>query len=111
MEVTLVDCPHCQQTGTCQVDDGASCGSCLKEAKAKKELKIVKCQVCNGLGKAEPKTARLISRLPFMIVMMVLLVFYIYAFINAGNESKFDQIFPLVGSLTTMIVTFYFSRK
>jgi hypothetical protein len=111
MEVTLIECKHCGGTGTCHEDNGNSCASCLKEAKVKKDSKVVQCQVCQGLGQAEPKTARLNNRLPFLIVVFVLFVFYCYTFVNIGNNAKFDQIFPLIGSLTTMIVTFYFSRK
>jgi hypothetical protein len=111
MEIIRFDCPHCSGTGTCSANGGASCGTCLKEAKVDDQFKIVRCDVCIGQGKVEPKTERLIGRMPFLIVAAVIGVFYIYAGFNATNQERFDQIFPLVGSLTTMIVTFYFSRK
>lgn len=111
MNVTRIDCPHCSQSGTCKANNGSSCGSCLKSAKTKKEVTIVQCAVCVGTGKAEPKTDLLNARLPFFIVIVVLGVFYLYAGTNLSNDGKFDQIFPLIGSLTTMIVTFYFTRK
>lgn len=111
MEVKRLDCAHCEQTGTCRTEDGYSCGSCLKDAKPGSESRIVQCSVCLGIGKVEPKTERLIGRVPFLIVFLVLIVFYAYAFFNLGDDTKFNQIFPLVGSLTTMIVTFYFSKK
>ncbi|MFB2638043.1 hypothetical protein ACE02P_08440 [Shewanella bicestrii] len=111
MEITLLECKHCNESGTCQIDNGNSCGTCLKEAKSVKGSKIVACGVCAGVGKVEPKTSRLNSRLPFLIVALVLLVFYFYTFVNLGDDSKFDKIFPLIASLTTMIVTFYFTKK
>ncbi|MBD3611825.1 MAG: hypothetical protein HUJ13_05345 [Hydrogenovibrio crunogenus] len=111
MDIKRIECPHCEGKGICKADNDCSCGTCLKAAKVKKDTKVVRCDVCMGVGKAEPKTERLIARMPFLIVIVVLGVFYFYALINAANPDKFDQIFPLIGSLTTMIVTFYFSRK
>ena len=111
VRVNLFDCPHCGGKGTCLVAEGGSCGTCLKDAKVKVEAKIVKCGICKGIGKVESKTDGLLSGMPFIIVMIVLFVFYLYAGINVTRPEKFEQIFPLVGSLTTMIVTFYFARK
>ena len=111
MEITLLECKHCNETGTCLIENGNSCGTCLKEAKPNKNSKIVVCSVCDGIGKVETKTSRLNSRLSFLIVGMVLIIFYFYAFVNLGDDSKFNQIFPLVSSLTTMIVTFYFTKN
>lgn len=111
METNAFDCPHCSGSGTCTVDDAKSCGTCQQTAKLKNEAKVVRCGVCLGYGKLETKTTRLTERMPFLIVFAVIGVFYFYAALNAGNDEKFAQIFPLVGSLTTMIVTFYFSKK
>lgn len=111
MEIQQIDCPHCEGSGVCRADNGQSCGTCLKAAKIGKEAKVVRCDVCLGIGKAESKTARLMGRMPFLIVMVVLAIFYMYALSNANNDERFSQIFPLIGSLTTMIVTFYFSKK
>ncbi|WP_051177523.1 hypothetical protein [Vibrio harveyi] len=113
MEINLIPCPHCEKTGTCKQDDGKSCGSCLKAAKLKNDSdsKVVQCQTCAGIGAIEPKTSRMNARLPFMIVAIVLATFYVYAGFSANDNERFSQIFPLIGSLTTMIVTFYFSNK
>lgn len=104
-------CAHCVGTGTCIIANGASCGTCIKNAKVAKQYTIVRCGVCMGFGQAEPTTQRFIGRMPVFVVMTVLAVFYLFVAFNADNEARFDQIFPLVGSLTTMIVTFYFSKK
>ena len=93
MEIHTLDCPHCAGSGTCTADSGKSCGTCLDAAKLKSEVPIVRCDVCLGHGKTETKTARLAARMPFIIVMAVLGVFYFYAASNAGNEEKFGQIF------------------
>jgi len=106
-----LDCSHCDCSGVCTVDNGTSCGTCLKEAGLNGDSKIVKCEVCSGVGKVEPKTERLARRIPVLIIFVVLGVFYYYIAIHATDSDRFDQIFPLVGSLTTMIVTFYFARK
>lgn len=76
MEIHTITCPHCEGTGTCRSDNGHSCGTCLKPAKVSKDIKVVRCDVCDGFGKAEPKTARLMGRMPFLIVLVVLGVFY-----------------------------------
>jgi hypothetical protein len=107
----LISCPHCAGKGTCLIDNSNSCGTCLKHAKAKKHSKIVICSVCGGTGITEAKTDRLKNRTPFFIMAIVLIVFYFYTGINVINSNNFDKIFPVVGSLTTMIVTFYFSQR
>lgn len=104
-------CPHCSGKGTCLADNRHSCGTCIKENKLKKKFNITICSVCGGVGMVEPKTQRLQKRLPFMIVSIVLIVFYAYAMINLFKNDHFDVIFPVIGSLTTMIVTFYFTQK
>jgi hypothetical protein len=111
MEIVYSDCPHCKGTGTCIVNQGASCGTCLKKASLKSDDKLVRCEVCEGHGKIAPKSEIVKNRIPVLIVGLVLGVFYVYAGMNAKNPETFNQIFPLVGSLTTMIVTFYFSKK
>lgn len=110
-ETSRCECAHCSGSGTCTVDDGVSCGTCIKDAKVKEHHKIVRCGVCKGIGTAEPTTQRFIARMPVFVVFTVLAVFYLYVVFYAGNEAHFNQIFPLIGSLTTMIVTFYFARK
>jgi hypothetical protein len=77
----------------------------------KSSSRIVVCCICGGTGLTEPKSARLMNRMPSLIVMVVLLVFYAYAVINLLYRLHFDQIFPVVGSLTSMIVAFYFSQR
>jgi len=111
MENKLINCPHCAGKGTCLINNNGSCSTCLKNAKEKKDSKIVVCSVCEGIGIIEPKTERLKNRAPFFIMLIVLLIFYFYAFVNIFNPNNFDKIFPVVGALTTMIVTFYFSQK
>lgn len=106
-----LNCPHCEGSGACTLEDGKSCGTCMAVARLKNDSKIVRCEVCEGVGKTEPKTVRLNARLPFFVALLVILVFYFYAFASLGNGDNFEQMFPLVGSLTTMIVTFYFSKK
>ena len=105
------DCPHCEGRGLCLLANEKSCGTCIQDAKLKATAEVVRCGVCEGMGKVEPKTMRLNSRMPFMIVMVVLVIFYLYVLSNLIDGENFDQIFPLISALTTMIVTFYFSRK
>jgi hypothetical protein len=104
-------CPHCEGTGVCTANEGLSCGTCLKVSKVKKESKIVRCDVCNGCGMTETKSDRLNNRAPFIVLTIVIITFYTYALFNLIGDNHFDQIFPLVGSLTTMIATFYFAKK
>lgn len=111
METKRIECPHCESKGTYLIDDGHSCGTCLKKANITENSRIVKCEVCDGAGSFEPFTTRLKVRMPFIIVMVVLILFYIYATVNVMDETKFEKVFPVLASLTTMIVTFYFSRK
>jgi hypothetical protein len=111
MEVNLYDCPHCKGTGTCTVDNNCSCFTCLKDAKADKESRLVICSVCEGSGKIESKSERLRNRTPFFIVAIVLIIFYLYTLSHATDREMFEKIFPVVASLTTMIVTFYFSKR
>ncbi len=106
-----IHCPHCSGKGTCFNENNASCGTCLKESKHKYGSKIVVCSVCGGCGIAELKTARLLNRIPFLIVFIVLVVFYLYVGLSVFRNDAFDKIFPLIGSLTTMIVTFYFAQR
>lgn len=108
--MTRLDCNHCETKGICITNSGSSCGTCLKKAKTK-NAQIVRCEVCEGAGTFEPFSSRLNTRLPFIIVFVVLMVFYLYTGSSLGDNEKFDQIFPLISSLTTMIVTFYFARK
>lgn len=111
----LIKCSHCLGKGTCLIDNNHSCGTCLKVAKLKKKFNITICSVCYGEGMIvphpEPYTERLKNRIPVFIVVIVLAVFYFYALLNLIFRTNFDVIFPVVGSLTTMIVTFYFSQK
>jgi len=104
-------CPHCEGTGVCTSDEGKSCGTCLESSKIKNGSSIVRCDICYGYGRTEIKSERLKNRAPIIVMSIVLLAFYIYAIANIGNDQHFNQIFPLLGSLTTMIVTFFFAKK
>jgi hypothetical protein len=104
-------CAHCSGTGACTLDDGGSCGTCLKDAKMKGKARIVCCAVCHGGGVFESKTDRMRTRSPYFVMTVVLTCFYLYAGMNLQSGDHFDSIFPVVGSLTSMIVTFYFSQR
>ncbi len=103
-------CPHCEGTGTCTVSDGRSCGTCINESKVK-DAEIVRCDVCSGFGRTENKSERLVNRAPIIVLIVVLAAFYSYALFSIDDADRFNQMFPLIGSLTTMIVTFFFAKK
>jgi hypothetical protein len=104
-------CAHCSGTGACTLDDGGSCGTCLKDTKMKGKARIVCCTVCHGAGIFELDAERVLSLRPVMVMGVVLTCFYLYVGINLFRGEHFDSIFPVVGSLTSMIVTFYFSQR
>lgn len=110
-EKDISACAHCLGKSTCLIENNCSCGTCLKEAKVKSDSKIVVCSVCKGGGSSEIAAVITKNKISTFIVAIVLLVFYFYAAISLVNNENFDKIFPVVGSLTTMIVTFYFSQK
>lgn len=105
------DCSHCETKGVCLIDNGGSCGSCIKDAKIKNNSKIVVCSVCGGVGINEFKTDRMVKRSPVFIMTIVLVIFYLYCGIELARNNNFEKIFPVISSLTTMIVTFYFSQR
>ncbi|MDO8489609.1 MAG: hypothetical protein Q7S42_05840 [Candidatus Omnitrophota bacterium] len=109
-ETQLIACAHCSGKGTCLIENNSSCGSCLKEAKLKSESKIVVCSVCSGGGSATVASKILKNKVTILIVVIVLVTFLLYAGQNLSANNNFDKIFPVVGSLTTMIVTFYFTQ-
>lgn len=110
-DTKLIKCPHCEGSGVCRANEGKSCATCIKISKTKGENKIVKCEICDGRGITETKSDRFKNRSPIIVLYIVLTVFYAYSAINLITDKHFDQIFPVVASLTTMIATFYFSRK
>lgn len=110
-ETKWLSCPHCSGKGTCKNEADGSCGTCLKASKKTKDAKVVVCSVCNGFGVMEPKTERLRQRTPFLVVSMVLMAFYIFTTISLIKGTHTSEILSLIGSLTTMVVTFYFSGR
>ena len=110
-EKNLIACAHCSGKGTCLIENNRSCGTCLREAKLKTDSKIVVCSVCSGGGSATAASIIQKNKVTIVIVVLILIIFYLYAGMSLAINSNFDKIFPVVGSLTTMIVTFYFTQR
>ncbi|WP_045384194.1 hypothetical protein [Vibrio campbellii] len=109
------DCPHCSGSGSCTLDDGNSCGSCMKTAKIKTDHKIVRCGVCSGTGSLTRPEIQMNERAklfsPLVVLSLVLLVFYLGSFQLLSNDEYAAQVYTAIVSLTSVIVSFYFGTK
>lgn len=110
-EKNIIACAHCSGKGTCLVEDNISCGTCVKIAKLKTNSKIVVCSVCGGGGSSTIASIIQRNKITTFIVAIILIIFYFYAALSLTDSGNFDKIFPVIGSLTTMIVTFYFTSR
>lgn len=106
----IIKCTHCNETGVCRADNENSCGTCLKDARINSESKVVRCAVCEGTRIVNIRIVRLSDTIPTFIVAIVLCTFYFGAALAMSKGDLPREVFTAVVSLTTMIVTFYFSR-
>lgn len=105
----MIDCPHCKGTGTCINDNGGSCGTCLSAEKVPEGSNVIVCSICKGKGAFSTVETSFQTAYPFILIVFIMSAFYLYVALSTKDASKFDTVFPLVSSLTTMVVTFFFT--
>ena len=120
MEADLVECPHCQQTGTCtNGQDGQSCQRCVARwnkgqslpPESGKAIGLV-CSVCHGKGLAELSSGRWHYRYPALLALVVVLLgFLILFFFGWRHYEHFDKLLVFVSTLIGSITGYYFGGK
>lgn len=110
----LYECAHCERTGTCsQATNGASCALCVKVNELKGSGHVgLPCGICNGLGRAEPRTERINKRMqPIMALMTVYLLLF-GVFVSALVQSKyFNEMLAFAAPLIGVVLAFYFTAR
>lgn len=115
----LLECKHCNQTGTCSTGlDGMSCSACIKAHDLKGHRFIfwkvnhygLSCGSCNGLLKADPVTFRMQKRVVPVLALLVTLGFLVLSSALAVmDESIIPQIITGWLALTSSVMGYYFS--
>ena len=110
----LYPCAHCSETGTCSTgSEGKSCSVCVdaSDIDGKDHFGIV-CAVCNGIGKAEPKTERMNKRIKPILAISIIYTLIAAIFISAMFKSEyFSEILAFSGTLLGSVIAYYFTSR
>lgn len=115
---SLIDCKHCQTTGTCKngSDAKTSCGRCIGHwrghwwSKLGGEAGLV-CSVCYGRGVVEPGPLKWDRRFPFFLSAGLVSLGFILLFSAHLAHIDPNNALTFVGTLLGSITGYYFAGE
>ena len=116
---TLLDCKHCNDTGTCSTGfEGRSCSACVKSHELpnyrfwfwRQDHYGLRCGACNGLLKTDMSTARINNRVaPLLALGIGASLLALSLFLTSMDKSIIPQVITGWFSLAASVIGFYYS--